>query len=72
MRAGHNIEVIQRKVRVGPNLIQSVPPELAFADRSPCVSGSQPDIDSTGAPLASSFGGTMWTVLFMLEKELDW
>lgn len=22
--------------------------------------------------LASSFGGTMWTVLFMLEKELDW
>jgi len=22
--------------------------------------------------LASSFGGTMWTVLFILEKELDW
>jgi len=22
--------------------------------------------------LASSFGGTMWTVLTMLEKELDW
>ncbi len=22
--------------------------------------------------LASSFGGTMWTVLFMLEKELNW
>jgi hypothetical protein len=22
--------------------------------------------------LASSFGGTMWTVLMMLEKELGW
>ena len=22
--------------------------------------------------LASSFGGTMWTILFMLEKELNW
>jgi hypothetical protein len=22
--------------------------------------------------LASGFGGTMWTVLIMLEKELNW
>jgi hypothetical protein len=22
--------------------------------------------------LASGFGGTMWTVLMMLEKDLDW
>jgi acetyl-CoA C-acetyltransferase len=31
-----------------------------------------PDSNAVNHALASGFGGTMWTVLTMLEKELNW